>query len=773
MPYHIDEENSELVFEVHDGNKLTIKLKSSGSVGSDIYIVKVGDSTNPTDNNVFSASRVLAEIENAVKNVTPDTSFWELKEDSSGNKYISTKYDAVSEKGITAYASSDVQVPSIFDGLPLDNVTIHKNPDTGLIEVIGGTGEGGNLDSSSMWSLLGASTSEQINASHLTSALSGYATQSSLDSVSQKLNDFLEGSDTDTIINKWKELEAFLSGLSESDNLSEILSNKADKSELEKYVTIATEQGITGLKHFINGLSVGSSKHRIYEQDGVVYLDGDLAVTGGITAYALGDTEISTIMDGVVVDGTTIAKVDGVLKVLNAGGGEAGSVSWDNINGKPSWIGATKPTYNWSEILAKPTTLAGIGITDAYNKSESDGRYLYKYSNNYSGDVRNIPINTFVSAQNGNITNSPSDLNSVAWSDILTFAWNDNSQYKEQILISNGRLYSQGGYGGGWSKIAFITDTVASSSRLTTDAGSSVNPVYFANGIPVAGTYTFGNGNGNAAINNGTLCSNLNADMLDGRHYTDFIYRYSLNLGASDNVLNIPSYTYFSGINMINSPLNDWLTGLVLSKNGNDYYKEIIGISSGRLYTNYGGNSSWNTVAFISDNVASATKLQTARTLWGQSFDGTANVSGNMKDVGSITASGDILTQGGMTCYSSDERAKTILEELNLSLKEIAESPTIRFKWNGWKIKDDGKTHIGGIAQYVQKLLPETILEADGMLNLDYATTAYIYAVQTARHLNTYETRTDRKIKKLEKEIKILKHKLKQLGYEEINTLAN
>lgn len=29
----------------------------------------------------------------------------------------------------------------------------------------------------------------------------------------------------------------------------------------------------------------------------------------------------------------------------------------------------------------------------------------------------------------------------------------------------------------------------------------------------------------------------------------------------------------------------------------------------------------------------------------------------------------------------------------------------------------------------MQKLLPETVLESDGMLNLDYATTGYIFAV--------------------------------------------
>ena len=38
----------------------------------------------------------------------------------------------------------------------------------------------------------------------------------------------------------------------------------------------------------------------------------------------------------------------------------------------------------------------------------------------------------------------------------------------------------------------------------------------------------------------------------------------------------------------------------------------------------------WRTVAFITDNVASATKLQTTRTLWGQLFDGTGNVDGSL-----------------------------------------------------------------------------------------------------------------------------------------------
>lgn len=46
--------------------------------------------------------------------------------------------------------------------------------------------------------------------------------------------------------------------------------------------------------------------------------------------------------------------------------------------------------------------------------------------------------------------------------------------------------------------------------------------------------------------------------------------------------------------------------------------------------------SASGTLALTSDNVASATKLQTPKTIWGQSFDGTGNVSGSLSEVGNI-----------------------------------------------------------------------------------------------------------------------------------------
>lgn len=78
---------------------------------------------------------------------------------------------------------------------------------------------------------------------------------------------------------------------------------------------------------------------------------------------------------------------------------------------------------------------------------------------------------------------------------------------------------------------------------------------------------------------------------------------------------------------------------------GNEYYVEPMPLSSSGDNGNYGKSSYITATNFrgsLIGNASSATKLMTARTIWGRSFDGTANVSGSMTGVGSITMSGDI-----------------------------------------------------------------------------------------------------------------------------------
>lgn len=304
MPYHIDEENSELAFEVREGNKLVIKIKSNiFSDSLELYLIKVGDNTEPTDKNVFSSLRVLKEIENLhdtiLKEINSVTSgFWELKQDSQGNEYISTKYNVLTEGGLTTYGLGEQKLGTIYDGLPIDNDTIYWEEVEGsrVLKAKGSGGGSTGLDETKLWNVLGTPGDQQIDYSHLRSAFSQFSNE---------------------------------------------------------FVTINTEQEITALKHFTAGLSIGSAKKKIYEKDGVLYIDSNVAITGALTMYATDGQSVSSIYDGLPIDNDTIywETVEGsrVLKAKGSGG-EAGSVQWGNISGKPTWIEDTKPTYNWYEI---------------------------------------------------------------------------------------------------------------------------------------------------------------------------------------------------------------------------------------------------------------------------------------------------------------------------------------------------------------------------------------------------------------------------------------
>ena len=84
-----------------------------------------------------------------------------------------------------------------------------------------------------------------------------------------------------------------------------------------------------------------------------------------------------------------------------------------------------------------------------------------------------------------------------------------------------------------------------------------------------------------------------------------------------------------------------WITQLASATSNRLFYRTRI---------NTGVWSGWSALAFTSDNVASATKLQTARALWGQSFNGTANVDGALT-VHHTGACGVYISGGGESSY--------------------------------------------------------------------------------------------------------------------------
>ena len=306
--------------------------------------------------------------------------FFRLRTDANGNEYIITKYHVVSEQSYTSYATPQTQIPSLFEGIPFDNKTIWLNPETKVVEVIGGTG-GSDLDVKQMWAALAANTTEQINKSHLTNALQEYATTDSVSTLQTE------------ITKKWTQDDAKIKNWDTAFGWG----NHAEAG----YAHLANEEIFTGLKHFSVGLTVGAGKHKLYEKDGVVYFDGDLAVTGGITQYALGDTPVSTIMDGVSVDEITITKgTDNVLRIKDAGGGS----SFDSAEMWKLLEASTTEQINRSHLT---TALQGyateswansnfLGKTDkAVDSDKVDGihanGFCRAYSASYSfGDNQNL-----------------------------------------------------------------------------------------------------------------------------------------------------------------------------------------------------------------------------------------------------------------------------------------------------------------------------------------------------------------------------------------------
>lgn len=82
-------------------------------------------------------------------------------------------------------------------------------------------------------------------------------------------------------------------------------------------------------------------------------------------------------------------------------------------------------------------------------------------------------------------------------------------------------------------------------------------------------------------------------------------------------------------------PFNGWGTLLVIGSIDGASNHQLAFTGDNRMFIRcaYGTSNNyntkdWATVALTSDNVASATKLATARTIWGQSFDGTGNIDG-------------------------------------------------------------------------------------------------------------------------------------------------
>lgn len=103
-------------------------------------------------------------------------------------------------------------------------------------------------------------------------------------------------------------------------------------------------------------------------------------------------------------------------------------------------------------------------------------------------------------------------------------------------------------------------------------------------------------------------------------------------------------------------------------------------------------------LAATADNIASATKLQTPRTIWGQSFDGTGNVNGTIYINNSDSSNGAIRLNSDI---SSNARISAINDQVIFNTGNAIRFGETAWDWNQWaglKYTHSNKTIYLGIA---------------------------------------------------------------------------
>lgn len=354
-----------------------------------------------------------------------------------------------------------------------------------------------------------------------------------------------------------------------------------------------------------------------------------------ISAYGAGTTSGAgtvTIVDALTSTATDCALSANMGRILKDMIDSKGAVSsWEDITDKPSWITSTKPSYSWNEITGKPSTFTPSEHTHNYASTVKVGSTSY----NVSGNTISLPAYPTV----------PSALKNP---NALTISLNGTSQ---------------GAYDGSAAKSFNIT-----AASVGAAASSHSHSISNVSGLQDAL-------NGKAASSHNHNSSYVSALGTNGNYLT-----WTKN-GTTNNI----TVPYATAANKVTNTLT--FTGYQSkSFDGSAAVSVAIPNNTNQLTNGAGFITS---SASISGNAGSATKLQTARTIWGQSFNGTGNVSGSMTGVGAVSMSGNLTMAHSSTPTltlknNNSTDVQIILDRnVNASWKILNQSGTLYFQ-NNW-----------------------------------------------------------------------------------------
>lgn len=366
------------------------------------------------------------------------------------------------------------------------------------------------------------------------------------------------------------------------------------------------------------------------------------------------------------IDGNIIPDMSFIAYWNGAYSGTSSNLAYCNKGAFGSF--AIKNSLAFSELTSKPTTISGYGITDAYTKSQVDAitaKYLPLTGGTLTGQLK-IVASALNGAYNGLRIGDDCYIGDCNFGNTIGLMGVGNNNAG---MVKFGKGGMQFGYNG--------SNHIASTTAQWTNLNADLLDGWHKNNIVWSG-----------AVNSNTASlSHYWAKLFDitvtGNQYDDRNFTFLFSNGFNDTfsvvVLRIRqngakdsgAYNFLISLRELvgnmssrlrvyynNATGNVQLWGNCQRQHGSLSYTIIKKTgrtsadftSQGTLVTNTSFSAAQSLPATTGDSpytlldgatrigiVKQADQLVTARSLWGQSFNGTANVSGNMTGVGDMT----------------------------------------------------------------------------------------------------------------------------------------
>ena len=522
----------------------------------------------------------------------------------------------------------------------------------------------GGIDETELWSILGTSGTQQIDASHMSSALAGYATRQWV----QQQGYLTSSALTPYATKEWVEQQGYLKSVSmssvgihaswqaalagqmpdyaTSEELSSALgdyytSDEVD-DELAKYVTLSTVQTVSGKKTFSALLTASG---------GISGSNADLA--GYLSAAKL----YVPSYNGNKVYDLYVSNEPIAGEAPSGSGGLDEAELWSILTDGGSGERIVRAHLPLDAVYEEDLTSA-LGryalksdLDSYYTKTDADGRYvllssyteadvlakLLTVDGSGSGLDADMLDGTHKSGLLTAVTSTSTTNLSVTVGGTVKSVADLHATYLDGNTLAQVR-----------TGMSFLTSQFSAAGWYRVFTSSSTNSDYPSEVILHIGRNYYSPENENYTI---SICVGYNGDIsitqLSGVMGGHLITKIRV-VWDNSQVFHIDIYSAASGYNNI--------YGVTGQGYGTFYaFTPNAAIPSGytsREFTTADGcKSDRGFTGTLSGNASSATKLATARTLWGQSFDGTANVSGDMVNVGDITMLNDAEIK--LTCLNS------------------------------------------------------------------------------------------------------------------------